>query len=895
MATSAPVILQTKLTPPPVRVDRVHRPRLAKQFSAGAAQRLTLVCAPAGYGKSTLLSEWFRSETAMPMSFGWLSLDEDDNDPVRFLIYLISAFTNASGLDTGDILTLLHSPQPPPPKTLLMILISRLESVPRQIALALDDYHLITKQAIHDAMIYLLDHLPAHVFIAITSREDPPLPLARFRGRGQLSEIRAVDLRFTLEEIEQFLWQMLATKLTSAQFRDLEHRTEGWVVGLQLAALAMKDRQDIDRFVTAFTGSHRYILDYLTDEVLSRQPEATRTFLLRTSILNRLSGPLCDSVTSSSDGRLQLEHLERNNLFLIPLDDQGYWFRYHHLFGDMLKHQLMQATPDLVSELHQRASRWFAAEGLIDEAVSHALAAKDFEMAASILENSGSRYFLEGWGNFGTHWVMQLPFEVMQRHILLSLNTGMWHSYRGEGQLALKYVEAARSTLATAEKLPAETEELLGYADTIEALAASLTNDIERASKTAASALQRLPRDQYRLRTSALLVQGFIYQRQLKLDAAREAYVQVIEAGQVMNDVTVVIRAMVHTGDSYMIEGRLHDAEVAYQRCIQLAQQARMEQVTSVANAYAVLGCVQLEQNRLAEAAQSALRCIEHFELEQIVPYALLAQAVLARAADLMTDRKVFQRAVRSVHTLLETYPALPARVYVLYSARIWMVEELAPLFHRVVAEQRNNRTNLLEAHLLQLVRVREMLAQESDQVPGDVFAQLDRLTEHPGHNCSIARQVERLLLKVQALAFFGQRRLALETLAQALELAELEDFVRLFVDEGVWMWELLHEVRAHGISVDYVTRLLTAFNQDVSGKSRGHPRQHMNDDIEALSDRELEVLRLVADGASNREIAQQLVVSVGTVKRHLNNIFAKLDAQSRTQAIANAKKNNIL
>ena len=266
---SVSVILQTKLTPPPIRADRVHRPRLTQRFSASLEHPLTLVCAPAGYGKSTLLGEWFGSEADGAVVFGWLSLDEDDNDPVRFLTYLICAFANAGDINADEMLSLLHSPQPPPPKPILTALISRLEDFPGHLALVLDDYHRITAQPIHEAMTYLLDHLPSQIRLVITSREDPPFPLARYRGRGQLAEIRAADLRFTPDEAGQFLRQMLGAELSANQLRDLEDRTEGWIAGLQLAALALKGRHDIDQFITAFTGSHRYILDFLTDEVLS--------------------------------------------------------------------------------------------------------------------------------------------------------------------------------------------------------------------------------------------------------------------------------------------------------------------------------------------------------------------------------------------------------------------------------------------------------------------------------------------------------------------------------------------------------------------------------------------------------------------------------------------------
>ncbi|MBZ0304129.1 MAG: hypothetical protein K8J31_30620, partial [Anaerolineae bacterium] len=332
MLASARHLLQTKLTVPPARAELVSRPRLIEQFNRGLSRPLTLICAPAGFGKTTLLSEWLDSETGSDMPLAWVSLDEDDNDPGRFLTYIICALTNVgSFLESEDLLSLLQSSQPPPPKAILTSLISQMEAYPNRLGLVLDDYHLISTPVIHEAMAFFLDHLPYQMRLVITSREDPPLPLARLRGRGQLAEIRADDLRFLKEEAALFLQEALGLTLTTQQVMDLDARTEGWIAGLQLAALAMKGREDLTGFISAFTGSHRFILDYLTEEVLSRQPEHIQSFLLQTSILNHMCGPLCNVVSGRSDSLVLLEQIERDNLFLIPLDDDRRWYRYHHL------------------------------------------------------------------------------------------------------------------------------------------------------------------------------------------------------------------------------------------------------------------------------------------------------------------------------------------------------------------------------------------------------------------------------------------------------------------------------------------------------------------------------------------------------------------------------------
>ena len=340
MVASALDLLQTKLAPPFARAELVLRPRLIDQFNLGLNQPLTLICAPAGFGKTTLLADWLASKAPSDFSLAWLSLDEDDNDPNRFCTYLVYALTKITGIESKDLLSLLQSPQPPPHKAVLTTLLSRLEAYTSRLILVLDDYHLITAQPVHDAMIFLLDHLPHQMHLVITSREDPPFPLARMRGRDQLAEIRSDDLRFIPEEAAVFLRQVLNLDLTARQVDDLSARTEGWIAGLQLAALAMKGRENLGDFISAFTGSHRYILDYLTEEVLTRQDEAVQTFLLQTSVLDRMCGSLCDAVTGRTDGAQMLELLERSNLFVIALDEERSWYRYHHLFAEMLRRYL---------------------------------------------------------------------------------------------------------------------------------------------------------------------------------------------------------------------------------------------------------------------------------------------------------------------------------------------------------------------------------------------------------------------------------------------------------------------------------------------------------------------------------------------------------------------------
>ena len=436
-------ILATKLYIPPPRPKVVLRPRLIERLNEGLFRRkLTLISAPAGFGKTTLVSEWV---AGCERPVAWLSLDEGDNDPTRFLTYLVAALQTIAAKIGAGVLAVLQSPQPPPIESILTALLNEIATIPDHFILVLDDYHVIDSKPIDHALTFLLEHLPPQMHLVITTREDPQLPLARLRARGQLTELRAADLRFTPAEAADFLNQVMGLNLSAEDIAALETRTEGWIAGLQLAALSMQGREDIASFIQAFTGSHRFVLDYLVEEVLQHQPEHIRSFLLQTAILDRFCAPLCNAVTEREDGKEMLDVLERSNLFLIPLDDQRQWYRYHHLFADVLQAHLMEAQPDQVSSLHQRASAWYERNGLRSDAIRHALAAQDFERAAGLIElawpaDEGSIQITTWLG-----WVKTLPDELVHTRPVLNV----WYAYAllGSGEM-----EAAEARLKDAER-----------------------------------------------------------------------------------------------------------------------------------------------------------------------------------------------------------------------------------------------------------------------------------------------------------------------------------------------------------------------------------------------------------------------------------------------------------
>ena len=439
MSTS---ILATKLYIPPPRPKVVLRPRLVERLDEGLHHKLTLISAPAGFGKTTLVSEWVAS---CERATAWLSLDEGDNDLARFLAYLVAALQTIMA-DMGEgVLAVLQSPQPPPIESMLTALLNEITATPDDFILVLDDYHVMDAQPVDHALTFLLEHLPPQMHLVIATREDPQLPLARLRARGQLTELRAADLRFTPSEAAEFLNRVMGLNLSADDIAALETRTEGWITGLQMAALSMQGRSDTASFIQAFTGSHRFVLDYLVEEVLQRQPEHMRSFLLQTAVLDRLNGSLCDAVTGREDGRGMLETLERGNLFVIPLDDRRQWYRYHHLFADVLQTRLMEEWPDQVSALHRRASVWYEQNGLPSDAIRHALAAEDFERAADLIELAGPVVEESSQTATWLGWVRALPDELVRARPVLSV----WYAYAllGRGEM-----EAAEARLTDAER-----------------------------------------------------------------------------------------------------------------------------------------------------------------------------------------------------------------------------------------------------------------------------------------------------------------------------------------------------------------------------------------------------------------------------------------------------------
>jgi LuxR family maltose regulon positive regulatory protein len=875
-------ILATKLHIPSPGSRVVIRPRLLERLNEGRESRLTLISAPAGFGKTTLAAEWIAG-SGRPAA--WLSLDEGENDVTRFLLYLIAALQTIDAKIGKDLSTALRAPQPPSTESILTSLLNEIAAVQDDIILVLDDYHLVDAAAVDHALAFLLDRLPPRMRLVIATREDPDLPLARLRARGQLTEVRAADLRFDASEAVEFLNTGMGLTLSADAAATLENRTEGWIAGLQLAAISLRGHPDPAGFIGSFAGSHRFVLDYLLEEVLRRQPAAVQSFLLHTSILSRMCGPLCDAVTggASAPGSETLEQLERANMFIVSLDDQRRWYRYHHLFADALRQRLQQSLASSaggvaggVAELHVRASAWCEENGLEIEAFHHAVTARDSTRAERLVEGRGMPLYFRGVLVPVLSWLKSLPTETLDAHPALWTAWASATLATGEAGDATEKLRGAESALEGVP-LDGKTRDIVGRIAAIRATLAIGRHEPDAIIAQSRRALEYLDPANLAYRTSTAWKMGFAYQLQGDLAAAGRAYAEVLSASEASGNTVFTLTALAGLGSVQEAESELRLAVASYRRVLDLAGDMPLPSATSMA--HLGLARIYYEWNDL----DAALDHVRHSE-PLVRRFEKMGMAV---ACDVLLARlKLAQGAVAEAAALLSKADQevrrnrLTQQASEVAAARVLILIRQGDL---VAAGQ------LAGADHLPLGQARVHLARGDSAAALAELEPLCRQVEEKGH-----RDLRLRVIVLQALArrANGEKDEALRLLGEALALGEPNGFIRTFIDEGSPMAGLLAEAAAQGIMPGYAAALLDAFREPPPAPGRLLPGGSL---VEALTRRELEVLQLVAQGLSNEEISERLFLSLSTVKGHNRNIFDKLQVQRRTEAVARARELRLL
>ena len=903
-------VLSTKLYIPPARANVIERPRLTKKLLSGVDRpsSFALLSGPAGFGKTTLLSNFV---TRLKRPTAWVSLDEGDNDYSQFWTYLITACQSVLNGVGATALELFSPPQPLPDETVPTILINDFVTHPKSVVLVLDDYHEIKNPSIHASLLFLLDHLPDNLYIVVSTRIDPPWPLARYRARNQLIEVRAQDLRFSVEEAAEFLNRTMNLDLSAENAAALEERTEGWIAGLQLAALSMQGREDVAAFVKAFTGSHIYVAEYLVEEVLQRQSEGIQTFLLQTALLKRMNAGLCEAVTGCQDGQVILQALHRENIFVIPLDNEGNWFRYHHLFADLLNARLRQsASAEEIAALQLCAAEWYERNGFALEAVNSALAAEDFERAVELVKESTRDLIFTGQLNILGNWLEVFPKSTFDAHPDLVFYQFWIDVLQNKADLSAKAIQEKEDLLKSLPSSP-ENDRLKGELMAVICRAIALSGRTLEGIRLGQDALTYLPADNLasRARVNSALATAHDLEGRAEIAESlyQESFTQAIAAGEYrLAAHTLMVKGLIQ-----IHYGHLHEAAKTYQRIVDMvpADPIGGDSTSNVKSnkvflpagqGYIGLGCIYLEWNDLDTAEnylQRGMDLCRQGGLDGIfigkVRMSRLRQARgdLAGALDEIQMSQQIPRA--------DTFNLVTRQIQIaLAEGNVDQAKRLAEPLIDMLSGALAPKPPIVFLEIIQSIIARVYLANGEIEKALQVVGELNASTEPGGR---LGRLIEVHLLR--ALAYLKQSggRLSpnsIQSLERALELGEPQGYALLFLEEGPESIPLLNAV-ANGRSTPdrvkkYARTLLNAF--DRIGKSETHRSTIGSTDlVEQLTPREMEVLKLLASGDSNQTIADKLVITVRTVKKHTGNIYGKLGASSRIQAVAQAHELGLL
>jgi len=903
-------LLETKLYVPKPRRGLVARPRLSERLGRGAESKLTLISAPAGFGKTTLLAEWLAAVPAREQSVAWLSLDPSDNQPASFWPYLIAALQTVAPGVGARALALLQESQPPPIETVLATLLNELSGVPNEIVLVLDDYHEVDTHEIQGGMAFLLEHLPSHVHLVITTRADPALPLARLRAGGELVEIRAADLRFTPDEAAAYLNEVMGLDLAARDVAALERRTEGWIAALQLAALSMQGRDDVAGFIAGFAGDDRYIVDYLVEEVLRRQPDRVRTFLLQTSILGRLSGPLCDAVTVQDGGKAMLEALDRGNLFLVPLDDRRRWYRYHQLFADVLRAHLLDEQPDRVPDLHRRASEWYEQNGERSEAIRHAMAGGDVARAADLVELAIPATSQQRQEATLRQWLEALPDELLRVRPVLS------NAYAGS-LLVRGEVEGVEGRLRDAERWLRATDEavdgpagragemvvvdeaafrrLPGSIAVHRAGQARILGDVAATVAHARRALDLVCEDDHLSRGGAAGLLALASWTSGDLEAASRWYADGMASLERAGHLSDVIGCALALADIRLAQGRLGEALRIFERGLALATGQGGHVLRGAADMHVGISTILLERDDLEGARQRLLQSVELGEENGLPQNRYRSRVAAARIRQAEGDLDGALELLGKAERLYVSDFSPDVRPVAAVKARVWIAQgKLSEAWgwareHGLTAADELSYLHEFEHDTLARLLLAQGTRDRADYGIGEATELTERLLAAAADGGREGSAID--ILAVQALARHARGDVAgaLTSLARAVALAEPEGYVRAFVDEGRPMTDLVREAAKRGIAPTYLRQLLAAFG-DSEDSTR--VRQAL---VEPLSERELDVLRLLGTDLDGPDIARQLGVSLHTVRSHTKSIYAKLGVNNRRAAVRRAAELDLL
>jgi LuxR family maltose regulon positive regulatory protein len=903
-------ILNTKLSLPPANPNLVRRQRLLSLLDEGLCLNhlLTLVCAPTGYGKTSLVSQWIHeylkgisAAESAKLRFAWLSLDQEDNDLARFIFYIVAALQQIQPDFGQGILAALQNIRSTSPNQLATLLINEFTGGIYPSVFVLEDYHAINTQSIHDFMSYLIDRQPAALHLLIISRSDPPLPISRLRARGQLMEIRLQDLAMTEEETRAFLVERMKLDLSPGQLQLLEHRTEGWAAGLQLVALSLRHSKNISNFIQGFSGGHEYIADYLTDEVLEHQDEVTRDFLLHTSILKRLSAPLCEAVSRQPHADQMLEKLASTNTFLIPLDDQRQWYRYHALFADLLRKRLLQSDKEIVADLHCRAGEWYLQNNWMEQAVEHFLAGENYKRAATLIEKNAEQLLMVGQTGTYLRWLEAFPEKHLHAYPALVVYQGI---------AAMLLGKTPENSLSLLHEIVSSSAKYRGETDVLQALYLIMKGNAPEAVQLAESALQNLPPERVFLRILAADSLAMGHTLRGDLISATLAFEKVVEAAQTAGNVIMRLIGLANLAGLHYQQGHLHRAWEDYQKVFDLSQEQLGASSQPMGRALLGMGEVAREWNDLDAARKYLMDADEVFK--QYIDIGLsLVSISLARVYFSLGEWGKVQLVLEEARQHSRDSKATPLddKLTELMQARLWIghgkldqAQQWArqnglidrPIENLVVlAERSATAFELIQGEYLTLVRL--YLAQTEPQKALEI---LDVMLSHNERTSQMRRVVEILVLQAIAYQQQDDEARAKKAFARALTLAEPENYVRTFIDEGQPVALLLRQAIADDCLPVYATNLLAAHTRQahpstqIAEKHRPVPVVNL---VELLSERELEVLGLIAQGLTNQEIGLRLHITLSTVKGHTSNIYGKLGVKNRTQAIKMAQNLGLL